>query len=125
MSYDNQRTVVTLPVNSDQSANFGRFMKGVGVGVEMNDVAGGLCVGVLDSNDANAAGRPAPIVICGVTKVAAGAAVAKWASVQSDVTGRAVVAASGGRPQGMALEAATAAGQIIAVLLRPGQVPLV
>lgn len=125
MSYENQRVAITFPVNSDQSANFGRFMKGAGAGVEMNDVAGGLCVGVLDTNDANAAGKAATIVVSGVTKVAAGAAVAKWASVQSDATGRAVTAASGGRPQGMALEAATAAGQIIAVLLRPGQVPLV
>lgn len=124
MSYENQRVAITQPVNSDQSANFGRFMKGVGAGVEMNDIAGGLCVGVLDTNDANAAGKSAPIVISGVTKVAAGAAVAKWASIQSDATGRAVAAAAGGRPQGIALEAATAAGQMIAVMLRPSQNPL-
>ena len=124
MGYENSRVVVTFPVNSDQSANFGRFVKGAGNGVEMNDVSGGPCIGVLDTNDANLAGKSAPIVIFGITKVAAGAAVAKWASIQSDATGRAITAVSTGRPQGIALEAATAAGQIISVLIRPMLNPL-
>lgn len=119
MSKDNSKVAITLPVASDQSANIYRFMKGSGTGVVVNDVAGGPCIGVLDTNDANAAGKRAPIVISGVTKVAAGDAVAAWANVQSDATGRAIAAAAGDYSQGTALEAATAAGQVISVLLRP------
>lgn len=119
MSYENNKVTITLPVASDQSTNMYRFVKGSGIGVVVNDVAGGPCIGVLDTNDANAAGKRAPIVVGGVAKVAAGAACAAWSNVQSDATGRAIPAAAADFSQGIALAAATAAGQVIPVLLRP------
>lgn len=119
MSKQESMVAISLPVISDQSANLYRFMKGSGAGVTVNDVAGGACIGVLDTNDANAAGKVAPIIVAGVAKVAAGAAVAAWANVQSDATGRAITVATGTFSQGTALESATAAGQVIAVLLHP------
>ena len=48
-----------------------------------------------------------------------GAAVAAGATVKSDASGRAITWASSGAKVGLALEAATAAGQMIEVLLVP------
>ena len=119
MSYDIKVGLITLEVNSDQSANIYRFVRGDGVGIQVNEVAGGPCIGVLYTNDADAAGKRAPVAVVGVAKVAAGAAVARWANVQSDATGRAIAAATADYSQGIALESAAAAGDLIPVLLRP------
>lgn len=78
------------------------------------------CVGVIQNKPIS--GSTAEIVVNGVSKVAAGAALSVNAEVMADATGRAVTAATtGNRVQGIALEAATAAGQIIAVLLNKGE----
>jgi hypothetical protein len=66
-------------------------------------------------------GQPAALRPLGVSKVTAGAAVAKGALVGSDATGRAkpavLGAATGTYIAGIALDDATAAGQVISVLL--------
>ena len=119
MSYEEKLGMISLPAASDQSANIYRFVIMTANGFTLNTVAGGACVGVLQTNDANAVGRRGNIGVVGVSKVAAGAAVAVGANIQSDATGRAIAAAAGDFSQGIALEAATAAGQVIAVLVRP------
>lgn len=55
--------------------------------------------------------------IIGTAVIEAGAAVAAGATVKSDSTGRAITWVTSGAKVGLALEAATAAGQFIEVLL--------
>lgn len=57
--------------------------------------------------------------VFGTTKMVAGAAVAAGAVVMSDAQGRAITGTSTNYGQGFALEAASAAGDIITVTLRP------
>jgi hypothetical protein len=63
---------------------------------------------------------PCPIQIIGVAKVEAGAAVAAGAQVSSDASGRGITAAASSVSAGIAITAATAAGEIFAVLLHCG-----
>jgi hypothetical protein len=59
--------------------------------------------------------------ILGIARVLAGAAVAVGAKLTNDTTARAVAGGAAGTPSfGIALTAATAAGQYIDVLLTPG-----
>lgn len=60
-----------------------------------------------------------PVDVLGTAVVEAGAAVAAGDTVKSDSTGRAITWATSGAKVGLALEAATAAGQFIEVLLVP------
>lgn len=60
-----------------------------------------------------------PVDVIGTAVVEAGAAVAAGATLKSDATGRAITWVTSGARVGLALEAATAAGQFIEVLLIP------
>ena len=75
---------------------------------------GGLCYGILQN--APALGQAADVAIGGVTKVVVGAAVTAGQELQSDTSGRAITFSSG-RKIGMALESATAANAMIAMLI--------
>lgn len=68
---------------------------------------------------AAAAGEKIPVDVLGTAVVEAGAAVAAGATVKSDASGRAITWVTSGAKVGLALEAATAAGQMIEVLLIP------
>ena len=57
--------------------------------------------------------------VLGTTVVEAGAAIAAGATVKSDATGRAITWVTSGAKVGIALEAASAAGQFFEVLLIP------
>jgi len=118
MSYDEKVVEITLPAAADLTGHNNKFCTFSASGVALNTSAGGACAGVISPNDADAAGKPTGVMVGGVAKVAAGAAVAAGASVQSDATGRAITAAAADYVQGIALEAATAAGDLIAVLLQ-------
>ena len=117
MAYEESLRNITMVSETDESANQYRFQKAGTTGSTVQDTAGGLCIGVLQNKPI--ATHAATIGIYGVSKVVAGAAVAFGANVQSDTTGRAITAASADYSQGMALQAAAAAGEIIPVLLRP------
>lgn len=82
-------------------------------------------VGV-SSDIAAASGENVEIVTHGIAYVEAGAAIAIGALVTSDSVGRGVTAGpaagANNRTIGIALEAASAAGDIIRVLLSPGSV---
>ena len=71
------------------------------------------------SVSAAVAGEVVPVDVIGSTIVEAGAAVAAGATVKSDASGRAITWAPAGAKVGVALDAATAAGQMIEVLLIP------
>lgn len=85
-------------------------------------------LGALAAADANALGvvRQTGIIgekvtvdVLGTAVVEAGAAVAAGATVKADATGRAITWAVSGARLGVALEAASVAGQLIEVLLIP------
>lgn len=71
------------------------------------------------SRVAGVSGDYAPVDVLGTAVVEAGAAVSAGASLKSDASGRAITWATSGAKVGIALEAATAAGQMIEVLLIP------
>lgn len=60
-----------------------------------------------------------PVDVLGTAIVEAGAAVAAGATVKSDASGRAITWVTSGAKVGIAMQAATAAGQFIEVLLIP------
>lgn len=108
----------TVVAGEDCRATQWRFMKAHTTAGQVIKVAanGGASIGVLQNNPNT--GEAADIMMIGVSLVEAGAAVAAGALVMSDTVGRAITAATAGsKIQGQALEAASAAGQYIAVAL--------
>jgi hypothetical protein len=104
----------TDTASADLSAQQFRFVKSSGAGtVTVCAAATDLPIGVLQNKPV--AGQAANVMITGVSKVVAGAAVAAGVEVGPDATGRAIAAVTGTRSKGISREAATAAGQIIAV----------
>lgn len=69
-----------------------KFVKNSAAGMVLNNVNGGQCSGVLQNKPA--AGDGASVAIGGVTKIYAGAVIARGASVMSNASGLAVTAAS-------------------------------
>ena len=106
---------IPLQVSADMSSSQFTFVK---VGAADFKVAacgdGEKAVGILQDKPA-ADGRAGNVRISGTSKVVAGAAIALGAEVASDANGKCVTAASGDYILGVALEAAGAANQIIAV----------
>ncbi len=64
-------------------------------------------------------GDKIPVDVLGTATVEAGAAVSAGATLKSDASGRGITWATSGAKVGLALEAASAAGQMIEVLLIP------
>ena len=117
MSYEEALKTISLVANGDQSGNQYKFVKEGASGMALNTTSGGQCTGVLQNKPTS--GQVGAVAVDGVSKVIAGAAVAKGADVMSNATGLAITATgTGAYIQGEALEAATAANQIIAVLLK-------
>ena len=114
-------TTITLPaVSAAVAAN--RFVELSSGSVQQVGTAGNEAIGVsaAASPASNTAGIAVAIYNGGVIKVEAGAAVAVDANVSSDNQGRAITSASGNRINGKALQAASAAGEMIEVLLTKG-----
>lgn len=78
--------------------------------------AGDEVIGVLQNPVI--AGEAGRVAIDGITMIAAGGAITKAAKVKVGANGVAVAAESGDTTFGIALEAATAANDVIAVLLK-------
>ncbi len=81
-------------------------------------------LGVIQNKPVGTAGSPQPVdlMVTGVTKLVAGAAVAAGDDLTADATGRAITAVAAGganRSYGVALEAAAGAGVVFEALL-PG-----
>lgn len=106
----------TLTASADNSGNQFRYAKVSGSGTATVTAApADVVLGVIQNKPK--AGEAVDVMVTGISKVVAGAAVAAGAEVGSDAQGRAIAAATGARAFGIALEAASAAGQLIAVSL--------
>ena len=114
MSFDNDGLNYTIEASADLSAEQFRavVIAAGGAAVAGADV---VIAGVLQ-NDPEAVGQAANIRSKGVSKGQAGAAVARGARLQTDANGDFITAA-GSNDVGTALEAASGAGSIFAVLL--------
>jgi len=119
MAYENVSTTVPgAEAAADLSAHQFKLVKMTSTGVNLCG-AGEAALGVLQ-NKPDALAQAATVWGPGSTsKVVAGAAVAKGAKITSDATGRAVTAASGNYEAGQALDAASAAGNLITIFINP------
>lgn len=115
--WKNQLLRYTLEVAADYSADQFTFMDvdTNGRAVQVSS-AGGRAIGVLQDNPATL-GEAGLLQFGGVSKVVAGAAVTAGDDVQSDGNGEAITALTGDIVLGVALESATAQGEIISVHL--------
>jgi hypothetical protein len=102
---------ITLAATGTIAAN--RFITPAGAqaGADANTL--GLC------RTAAVSGDKVPVDVLGTATVEAGAAVAAGASLKSDASGRCITWVTSGAKVGIALEAASAAGQLIEVFLIP------
>ena len=85
--------------------------------VTVQTSSGGAVYGILQNTPAS--GQAADVGIMGISKVVAGAAITAGANLMCDTAGRAVAQTSTNIIAAVALEAATAAGQIITVAIIP------
>lgn len=110
-------TAITIEAGSDLSATPHQFVLVASDGqVDLVASAGGDADGVLMNKPA-AAGRAAEVAIAGVAKVVAGSGgITRGQKVQSDATGKGILAASGDHVLGRALTSA-AEGELFSILL--------
>lgn len=119
MSFTIPGFTITRLAAEDLSASQFRFVAINSSGqAALVTTAGGGALGVVQNDPA--VGEAATIMLDGVSKVVAGAAVAAGADIASDTEGRAVAASTNNRILGIALEEASSAGAIIAVALVRG-----
>lgn len=104
-------SLLTLTLTAAGAIAANRFVTATGA----QTGADGNAVGVAAT--AAALGERFPVVVKGTAIVEAGAAISAGATLKSDASGRAIAWATSGAKVGVALEAATAAGQFIEVLL--------
>lgn len=103
-------SLLTLPVLLSGTVVADRFVTGVGA----QTGAAGNALGV--GRSAGVSGDRIPVDVIGTTVVEAGAAIAANALIEADASGRAVTK-SAGVTLARALQASTAAGQFVEVLL--------
>ena len=115
MSYDTQGLDLTLEASADLSTGQFRAVTVVAAGAELVAAADAAIVGVLQNNP-DAAGKAASIQTHGASKAVAGGVIARGDELSTDATGALV--AGGGNTVAIALQAASAADSIIAVLLK-------
>jgi len=105
--------VLTLTAALTGTVAANRFVTPAGAQAGADAYTLGVC------RTAGVSGDKAPVDVLGTAVVEAGAAISAGASLKSDSSGRAITWASSGAKVGIALQAATAAGQFIEVLLIP------
>lgn len=123
MAFENPVLTISLPASADLSAEQLKFVVNNGSGAAAVAGAAASALGVIQNNP-TAAGT-ASIMVLGVSRVRAGAAIAVGAKLGSDANGKAVTATTGDTILGIALEAAAADEDIIPVLLHAGTALLV
>ena len=122
MAYEEGVITITVLAASDLSA---AQYKGMTLGsagtVTLIASLGARCSGILQDKP-SAAGRAGSMGISGVSKVVAGAAIVAGTELTIDATGRAITTSAADQHIiGEAMEAAAAAGNIIAVRLKSYQ----
>jgi hypothetical protein len=102
---------------ADLSTHQFKFAKVTGANAVNIATAGtDVVIGVIQNKPTS--GQAVEVETQGTTKVVAGAAISAGAAVMPDASGRAVTATSTNKIQGVALEAAGGAGELVTVLLR-------
>lgn len=119
MSFEFPGQVISLEAGVDLSANQHHFVT-MAADFQVDPTGAGLKANGVQQNNPDAVGQAVSIMITGVTKMVAGAAVAANVNIASDSTGRAVLAAATDFVLGTALEVAGGAGEVIAVQLHIG-----
>lgn len=104
--------ILTITVRSGGALTADRFVTHGGA----HPSADAHAVGVARAQ-ATAAGEPVPVTVLGIATIEVGGAISAGAAVKTDAQGRAIAWATSGVKLGIALQAATAAGQRIPVLL--------
>lgn len=115
MAYEIPGFSFTLPAGADLSATPYVFLDVNASGLTVAAAAAGRTIGVLGNKPK--AGESATIVQTGIVQVTASAAITAGSAVQAAAGGQAVVF-SAGVQLGIALEGASGAGSVIAVLLK-------
>lgn len=117
MAYEIPGFSFTLPSAADYRTGNGqfRFVRNNGSGKAVQTVLGEHAIGVRQITPKT--DEAMTIVNSGIVFVEAGAAIANGAFVTSDATGRAITAGVGNTINGEAMETASGAGILIAVLL--------
>lgn len=113
-------TIGICAAAADLSAQQFRAMRVTGnFQVNVANAAGQSVIGILQNKPT--LGQPADVMMAGVSKAVAGAAIAVGVEVMAGADGRIVTAATAGSNViGVALEAAGAAGEIITIALNAG-----
>ena len=119
MAYVENVQTITLEAGADLSSSQYHFVELTSTGATVTNASGELPIGVLQ-NDPDAVGKAAEVAYAGVTKVVAGGALTRAdRKVMTDAQGRAVNWVTGNHCAGVWLEAASAAGEIVPMLLLP------
>lgn len=105
-------SILALTIAATTVITANRFVNAIGAQV----VADGNAIGV--SRVTAAIGEQMPVDVQGTAVVESGAAFAKGATLKVDSLGRAITWVTSGGRVAIALEAATAAGQLVEVLLQ-------
>lgn len=117
MAQEDKGKQITLEASADLSTHQHKFVVVDASGQAALAGANVDVVGVLQNKPA-AAGRAAEIMVSGISKVIAGAAVTQGSRVRSDASGLAIDAAATFKAVGFALDAAAGANEVIRVLLK-------
>lgn len=121
MSFISEGPVATLEAAADLSAKQ-YYIVDCTAAKKVNLAGdGAVCIGVLENEPES--GEAASVRIYGIAQVSAGAAISAGALVASDANGQAVTATTGEFSIGVALEAAGAQNDIIAIKLSTAYAP--
>lgn len=120
MAYEIPVQLVPFQAGEDLSASQFCFVKLNSAGKIVKATHNAVAIGVLQ--DAPQAGQTGSVMTFGITKVKTASSISIGArlTAYTDGSGRAAAAASGQYVMGIALEAATAADQLITALVFPG-----
>jgi hypothetical protein len=106
-------SVLALTATLSGTVATNRFVTAAGAQAGADANTFGVC------RQAGVSGDKVTVDVLGTAQVESGAAVAVGATIKSDASGRGITWATSGAKIGLALEAASAAGQVIEVLLIP------
>jgi hypothetical protein len=117
MAFKENQSCISLEASGDLSSNQFYFVDVDTSGQAAVAGDGADAVGVLQ-NDPDTQGHAATVAIEGVSRVSCGGSVTAGDDISSDTNGQGVTSASGDVVLGKALEDASGADSVIAVLLR-------
>jgi len=123
MAYDNPVLVKSHDAAADLSSDQFKAVAYDGSGNLVVAGVGASACGFLQ-NDPDDVGKAGDVMMLGISRAIAGAAVLKGAKLASDASGRVVTAGTGNHVIAIAQAAAGAAGEIIPVLVTLGGAPL-